>query len=112
MRRLGNAIDDVFYGTRDFLSGFRASLETMRLEEVNRVIRTWIDPSLLDTAVVTGQPAQLREAVLENSPSPITYAAQQQDVQVQQADQKIVALPLGLETKQVLTVPAGELFER
>ncbi len=112
MRRLGYAMDDVFYGTKNHLEGFRASLMTMKVEDVNRVIATWIKPSELRLAVVTKDPAPLENDIVSDAPSPIDYAAEKADAEVLSEDRKIIPLPLGLAPAQIAAQPASQLFER
>lgn len=112
MRRLGYAIDDVFYGTDDFLGAFRESLPGMTREQVNEAIRRWIKPEKLRTAIVARDGEALRSALLESAPSPITYPVETPDPAVLEEDAKFVERPFGLEPAEVLVTPASELFER
>lgn len=112
MRRLGYAMDDVFYGTHHHLEGFRQSLQTMKLEDVNRALATWLKPAELRMAIVTREPAPLEKAIVDNAPSPVHYVAEKPDAQVLAEDQKIIALPLGLGPAQLAVQPSSALFER
>ncbi len=112
MRRLGYALDDVFYGTQDHLGGFRKSLESMTREQVNQTLKTWLHPQELRAALVTKQADPLRQAILENKPSPIKYVAEKPDPQVLAEDQKFVDLPLGVSADQISVEPAQQLFQR
>jgi zinc protease len=112
MRRLGYAMDDVFYGTKDFLGGFRKALASMTVDDVNRVIPKWIDPGVLKFATVTSKPAELKQAIVTNAPSPIRYVAEAPEADVTATDQKIVDLPLDIDAQQLEVRPASALFER
>lgn len=112
MRRLGYAMDDLFYGTKNHLEGFRLSLETMKVEDVNRVLARWIKPWELRIAVVTRDPSPLESAIVSDAPSPIHYVAEKPDAEVLSEDRKIVGLPLGLAPAQIAAQPASQLFER
>ncbi len=112
MRRLGYAMDDVFYGTSHALEGFRQSLKTLKLEDVNRAIATWVKPGELRMAVVTQKPAPLVQAIVQGEPSQVHYAAQKPDAEVLAEDQKILSFPLGLTAAQIAEQPSSELFEQ
>ncbi len=112
MRRLGYAIDDLFYGTTDFLGGFRKALETMTVEEVNRAINVWIDAGELSLVAVTRDAKALREAILSSAPSPITYVAAAPEPEVLKADEEIVDFPLGITAEELEVTKAEALFER
>lgn len=112
MRRLGYAMDDVFYGTPGHLEGFRKSLATMTLDQVNAAIRKWIHPGLLRMAIVARDTAALQKAMVSNAPSPIHYVAEKPEASVLAEDARFIALPLGISADQTQARPASELFER
>jgi len=112
MRRLGYAMDDLYYGTPNRLEAFRAALPGLTLAQVNTAVRKWIHPGGLSMAFVTKDGKALRQAILENTPSPITYAAETPDPAVLAEDQQFLKLPLGFTPEQVTVRPAAELFEK
>jgi zinc protease len=113
MRRLGYAMDDMFYGVEmGFLERFRASLKKMQLADVNQAVAKWLRPGNLEIAAVTKDGETLRMAMLEDAPSPIHYVAEKPSPNVLAEDEKIVRLPLDLLPDKAVIEPATELFER
>jgi zinc protease len=111
-RRLGYALDDVYYGTREHLGALRRKLPGLTLAEVNAAIRRHLDPSRVRIAVVTRDAESLVEDVLKERPSPITYATPPTDRAQIAEDRTIERWRLGLDRKHVRVLPARELFEK
>ncbi len=73
--RLGYALDSRFYGIPAFSDYIRQQLRTLTCEEVNRVIRKYLQSENLKIVVVTDDASGFRQAIIENLPSPIHYAS-------------------------------------
>lgn len=109
-QRLGYAIDDRFYGLDEsHLDRFAAALDSMTLEQVNAAIRKHIDPSTLQIVIVTGEAAQLREAIVADQPATIEYPSPKPD-DVLAEDQQIGAHKLGIAAEHVTVIPVDEMF--
>ena len=74
-RRLGHAIDGVFYGTPDFLARWRAALPGLTPEVVKAAVQRHLDPARLNLAFVTEDAEGLQQALTSGAPSPIQYAS-------------------------------------
>jgi zinc protease len=88
-RRLGFALDELFYGTPGYLESFRRRLQTVTREQVHAAVRRHLSAERLNFVFV-GPDAQSLEALLrEQPPSPVTYEAQRPP-EVLEADQRII----------------------
>jgi len=108
-RRLGYALDDLFYGTPPHLEALRASLPAIGLESVQAAIRQHVDPRRARIVIVTKDAAALRDALQKGDPSPIKYPTPKaQDVI--ERDRAIAAFPLGFAPDEIRLVRSEELF--
>jgi len=91
-RRLGYAIDDIFYGMPDggFLELLRPELDKLTLEEVN---------------------AAIKQAIVNNEPSPKTYP-EETPQSVLDEDKLIEAYPLNVPEENVHIINISEVLEK
>jgi zinc protease len=113
-RKLGYALDDAFTGPPGYLAGWRQALDAVTPEAVNAAWRRWVDPSRLQVVLVGPDMAAVKQAILANQPTPITY----QDASVKRpqaqldADAEIARFPFGTAGEaDVEIVPVEKLFE-
>ena len=109
-RRLGYAIDDLFYGTPDFLSSFRDKLPSITVDQVNAALRAHIDPGKLRYAIVTQHARAFRDELLAGTPSSIKYDSPKPP-EVLEADKQIDVLKLPLDDADTKLVTSDQLFE-
>ncbi|WP_257460465.1 M16 family metallopeptidase [Archangium lipolyticum] len=110
-RRLGYAIDSLFYGTPDFLEQYRAALAKMTPESVQAAVRRQIRPESLNFAFVTQDADGLAKLLKEQPPSPISYASPKPP-ELLNEDKAIIALPLPIRADAVQVVPAQTFMEK
>jgi zinc protease len=111
MERLGYAIDDRFYGIAgSHLATFRAMMDVLTLEEVNAAMRKYWNSPLLRIGIVTRDAKGLRDALVADAPSPITYKTPKPDA-VLREDTEIAVFPLKIAPGNVMVVPVGNLFQ-
>jgi zinc protease len=108
-RRLGYALDEIFYGPRNHLGAFRSAMKKMTPAEVNAVLAKYIRPEQLRIAIVTPNAQALRQALLSGQPTPITYPSPK-PADILAEDKKIAAFPLKLTADEIKVVKASELF--
>ena len=106
-RQLGYAMDSQYYGTGDFADYVRDGLAKLTLDDVNRVIRENLDTSNMQYVFVTRDGDGLRERLLSDERSPMTYDADLPQ-EVLDEDLLIDNIELGIESAEV--VPADEVF--
>src|SRR5215813_11011520 len=71
--RLGYALDSKYYSIPDYNSYLKAQLAKLTLADVNAAIKRHLKSETMRIAIVTKNGEMLREAVLKNTPSPMTY---------------------------------------
>lgn len=108
--RLGYALDSRFYGIERFDDYLRKSLARLSLDDVNRAIRKHLRSDSLCIVVVTKDGTGLKDAIVGNKPSPITYASAK-PAEVMEEDKIISAYPLKVATERVKIVPVARVFE-
>ncbi len=109
-RRLGYAIDALYYGTPDFLARYRAALAEMTPESVQAAARRYLHPEALNFAFVTQEAEALASSLEEQPPSPITYASPKAP-ELLKEDEDIISLPLPIRPEAVRIVPAQSFME-
>ena len=109
-RQLGYALDSQFYGNPAFTEFIREGLQTLTLDEVNRVIREHLQTEDMALVVVTPNAEELAGRLAKDTPSPITYNSPKPD-EIMVEDEVIQQLPLGIDRADIRIVPADEVFE-
>jgi zinc protease len=111
-RRLGYAIDSLFYGTPDFLEQYRAALGKMSPESVHAAVKRQLRPEALNFAFVTqdaeGLVRQLREPA---TPSTLTYASPKSP-ELLEEDKRIGTWPLGVRPDAIQVIPASDFMQK
>ena len=108
-QQLGYALDGKYYGIPEFTSYVRSSLAKLTTDEVNRVIKKYLQADNLHFVFVTKDAEGLKEKLATNALSPITYNAAKPDDLL--AEDKIIetyALPVKAE--DISIVPVEEVF--
>jgi zinc protease len=112
MERLGYALDDRFYGIHgSHLENFRKMMETLTLADVNAAIKKYWSSKEMHIAVVTKNAAAMKEALVNDAPSPITYATPK-PASVLEEDKNIITYPVKVAPENVRIVPVKEMFEK
>jgi zinc protease len=111
--KLGYAMDDRFYGLEDegHLQRFQRMMDELTLEDVNAAIKRHLQYENLKIAVVTGDAAGLREALVTDSPSPMVYDTPKPDA-ILEEDREIESFPLAISAERTTVLPVDSAFER
>ncbi len=109
--QLGYALDSRFYGIGDFNEYVRDRLAKLKLEDVNRAIKKYLQADNVKIVVVTKDATEFKEAVLSNKPSPISYTASMPK-DILEEDKIIEKYRLPLEPKQVEIIPVDQVFQK
>jgi len=104
-RRLGYAIDSLFYGTPGFLEQYRAALAKMTPESVQAAVRRQLRPEALNFAFVAQDADGLAKLLAEQPPSTISYASPKPPALLEE-DKAIVVQPLPIRPDAIRVVPA------
>ncbi len=109
-QRLGNALDDVFYGNQGpYLDVLRERIRALSREQFNAALKRHLDPDKLQMVLVVPAGEKLKEQLIEGKPSPIVYTSEK-PTEILEEDKAIVNYPLGLSGPQVKVVPLAEVF--
>ena len=106
-RQLGYAMDSQYYQTDEFADYVRDGLANLTLDDVNRVIRENLDSRDVQYVFVTRDGDDLRQRLMSDQRSPMTYDAQLPQ-EVLDEDRLIDNLQLAIDAVDV--VPAEEVF--
>jgi zinc protease len=110
--RLGWQMDSHDYGYKDFLAEAQVRLPKLTRDDVNRAIKKYLNFSNICIAVITQDGEELKRALVENTPSPITYANPNMPKAVLDEDRLIQAYRLDVKPENVKVVPAAEFFKK
>ncbi len=112
MERLGYALDDKFYGIDgSHLEMFRKTMDGLTVADVNAAIKKYWRFGDMHVAVVTNDAAGFRDALVNDTPSPITYATPK-PAGVLDEDKAIQAFPLKVSPEKITIVKVEELFAK
>lgn len=110
-RRLGYAIDSLYYGTPNFLEQYRQALNTMTPQTVQEALRRHVHPDALNFAFVTQDAEGLAQALRSGQPSPIQYASPK-DAALLKQDESLSTYKLPLRPDAIQIVPAQSVMEK
>jgi zinc protease len=111
-RRLGFAMDGVFYGGKSLVDELGDRLPRMTVDDVNGAIGRHLRPESLSIAAIAdaGGAAAFVDALVSNAPSPIVYATPTRP-DVLTEDREIAVTPLPVVRARCRIVPAEAMFE-
>jgi zinc protease len=109
-RRLGWAIDDVIYGTPDFLGRLREALASMTPEQMQTAARRELAPDKLNFVFVTKDAEALKNGLVSQAPTPITYATEK-SAEVLADDERIAVTPIPAHPELIRVLPAAEFMK-
>ncbi len=110
-RRLGYMMDSEWYGTDYFIDKIEDKLMDLTVDDVNRAIREHLQAENIKIAAVTANAQEFKEALLENTPSPISYSGNVDD-SVKEKDEIVKTYTLNINPDRIRIVPVSEIFEK
>ncbi len=108
-QQLGYALDSKYYGIPEFTSYVNSSLAKLTVDEVNRVIKKYLQTDNLNFVFVTKDAEGLKEKLATNALSPITYNAAKPD-DLMAEDKIIEKYMLPVKAEDITIVPVEEVF--
>jgi len=108
--QLGYALDSRYYQIADFPTYMREQLAKLTFEDVNRAIRQYLKSDAMRIAIVTKDAAGLRDAILSNKLSPITYNAPKPK-EITDEDKIIETYKIEVKSADVIIVPVEKVFQ-
>ena len=109
-QQLGYALDSEWYGVAEYTRMMREGLVRLTVDDVNRAIRQHLSASDLSVVCIAKDATALKDALLADAFSPITYDAPKPQ-EILEEDQLIGRLPLGIAATAVTITPATQVFE-
>ena len=110
MERLGYALDDRFYGIDgSHLELFRKMMDELTVADVNAAIQKHLRYGNMHVAAITQDADAFRDALVSDTPSPISYATPKPST-VLEEDKEIQVFPLQVAPEKVKIVKIEELF--
>jgi len=106
--RLGFLMDSEYYGMPYYIDEIDRRLGELKLEEVNRAVKKYLQTARYDAVLVTDDAEALQAALEADEPSPISYESEKPEA-ILEADKKIQKLEV--KPTKVEIVPVGEMFE-
>jgi zinc protease len=107
--RLGAALDSRWHGIPELTGYLRERLGQLTVDEVNAAIRRHLSGEDLEIVMITRDAAALRDALVSDAFSPVTYDAPKPP-ELLEEDRRIGALPLGIAPSNVTITPVHEVF--
>ncbi|KQQ97674.1 peptidase M16 [Massilia sp. Leaf139] len=108
-QRLGYALDSQWHGTAEFTQLMRDGLAKLTVADVNAAIRKHLSARNLSVVFITKDAAGLKNALVSDTFSPITYDAAKPQA-VLDEDKRIGAMKLGIKAENVRITPAVQAF--
>lgn len=108
--RLGYALDSRYYRVGDFNQYLRGQLATLTVEDVNAAIKKYLATNRMRVVVVTKDAEALRDAIIANKPSPITYNSPKPQ-EIVAEDKIIETYPIDVRPTQIRITPVEQVFQ-
>jgi zinc protease len=111
MAKLGYALDDRFYGIDDgHWARYARMLDELTVADVNAAIRKHFNYQNLKVVFISPDAEGLKNALVTNAPSPITYASEKPAAVIEE-DKEISTYPLVVKPENVTIVKVDDVFE-
>ncbi|MDQ3665393.1 MAG: insulinase family protein [Acidobacteriota bacterium] len=108
--QLGYALDSRYYNIPDYVNYMREQLAKLTLEDVNTAIRKHLKSDAMRIVIITKDAEALRDAILSNRLSPITYNSPKPK-EITDEDKLIEAFKISVKPEDVVIVPVEKVFE-
>jgi zinc protease len=108
--QLGYALDSRYYNIPDYVTFMRDQLTKLTLDDVNNAIRKYLKSDAMRIVMITKDAAGLREAIINNKPSPITYNSPKPK-EITDEDKVIESYKINVKPEDVVIVPVAKVFE-
>jgi zinc protease len=109
-QRLGYALDSWWFGMGDYADTMRAAYAKLTRDDVNRVIKKYLSAKNLHAVIITKDAEALRDQLLADAPSSITYDAPKPDLEAE--DKTIGSYKLGIKPANIRIVNVDDIFAK
>ena len=108
--QLGYALDSRYYRISDFNSYMRDRLSKLTLADVNNAIQRYLKSDRMRIVIITKDAETLRDAIINNTPSPIKYNAPR-PAEILDEDKVIQVYKINVKPEDVAVVPVERVFQ-
>lgn len=108
--QLGYALDSRYYNLPDYVTYMREQLAKLTLDDVNNAMRKYLKSDAMRVVIITKDAEALRNAILTNSPSPMTYNSPKPK-EIMDEDKVIESYKITVTPEDVVIVPVEKVFE-
>lgn len=108
---LGWKMDSRYYGTKDFLAEVQKRLPQITHEDVNRAIKKYLNYENIYIAIITQDAESFKDALVNNTPSPITYAGPK-PAEILEEDKIYQVFPLDVKPESVRIAQGTSFFKK
>jgi zinc protease len=109
--QLGYKMDDLFYGIKgSHLGLYREHLNKLTLQDVNNAVRKYLDDSNMHIAIITQDAESLRNSLINNEASPISYSSPKPE-SVLKEDAEIINYQLDVKESNINITGVESLFK-
>jgi zinc protease len=108
--QLGYALDSKYYGIGNFNDHVRRQLASLTLKDVNAAIKRYLASNTMRIAIVTKDAQGLRDSIVSNRPSPISYNSPKPK-ELTDEDKIIESYKIDVKPENVLVVPVSSVFQ-
>ncbi|TMP31340.1 peptidase M16 [Pseudoalteromonas rubra] len=109
-RQLGYALDSQFYNTDEFVTYVRDQLASLSVEDVNRVIRENLQSDNIHYVFVTGDAADMKTRLVNQTESPMHYNAEKPQALIDE-DKQIANYKLAIPAANIEVMKAEAVFK-
>ena len=110
--RLGWQMDSRYYGYKNFLTEVQERLPKITQEDVNKAIKTYLNTDNVCIAIITQDAQGLKDALVANTPSPISYANPNMPQKIMDEDLVIQTFPLDIQPEKIHIAKASNFFQK
>lgn len=110
-RRLGYAIDALFYGTPNYLESYRAALQKMTAKDVNDAVKRNLSADRLNYVYVAPDAAALKKLLVEQPATPMNYPTPKPP-EVLEVDKAIAVQKIPLDPKKIEIKDVSQFMEK
>jgi zinc protease len=110
-RRLGYAVDDVFYGIPrpGYLQRLRGQIDAVTPEQVNAAIAKHLQHDNFYLVIITADAAGMKQKLISGQPTSITYAGERSR-ELLEEDKLIAGLPIQIHESNITILPIDRVF--
>jgi zinc protease len=108
---LGYRIDDHIFGLKEsYLENFKKKIAALTLEKVNQAVKKYLQYDNLKIVFVTDEGEQLKNQLVGNIPSPITYRSPKPE-EILKEDKLIEVFPLNMKEEDIAILKIDDVFK-